>query len=62
MEDDALYAEAVCVENGRIKRSEQPGTCWKLREDADEMIDLNGAVLMPGFIDAHSHSSVQPMR
>ena len=31
------------------------GDVLKLREDADEMIDLNGAVLMPGFIDAHSH-------
>ena len=31
------------------------GRGWKLREDADEVIDLNGAVLMPGFIDAHSH-------
>ena len=27
MEDDALYAEAVCVENGGSRRSEQPGTC-----------------------------------
>lgn len=55
MEDDALYAEAVCVENGRIKAVGTAGDVLKLREDADEMIDLNGAVLMPGFIDAHSH-------
>ena len=55
MEDDALYAEAVCVENGRIKAVGTAGDVLKLREDSDEMIDLNGAVLMPGFIDAHSH-------
>ena len=46
MEDDALYAEAVCVENGRIKAVGTAGDVLKLREDADEMIDLNGAVLM----------------
>lgn len=55
MEDDALYAEAVCVEQGRIKAVGSVQDVMALREDGDEVIDLNGAVLMPGFIDAHSH-------
>lgn len=55
MEDHALYAEAVCVEHGRIKAVGTARDVLKLQEDGDEVIDLNGAVLMPGFIDAHSH-------
>ena len=55
MEDHALYAEAVCVEHGRIKAVGAARDVLKLQEDGDEVIDLNGAVLMPGFIDAHSH-------
>ena len=55
MEDDALYAEAVCAENGRIRAVGAAEDVMKLREDADEVIDLNGGVMLPGFIDAHSH-------
>lgn len=55
MEDHALYAEAVCVEHGRIKGVGTAQEVMKLREDGDEVVDLNGAVMLPGFIDAHSH-------
>ena len=55
MEDNALYAEAVCVENGRIKAVGTTEDVMKLKEDADEVIDLRSRVMMPGFIDAHSH-------
>ena len=55
MEDRGLYAEAVCVEQGRIKAVGTVRDVMKFREDGDEVINLNGAVMMPGFIDAHSH-------
>lgn len=52
MEGDSV-AEAVLVDNGRI--------CWvgakqQMPKDSDiKHIDLRGATLLPGFIDAHSH-------
>lgn len=52
--EDALYAEALLEENGRIAavgRIED----W-MKEDA-ELIDLKGCTLMPAFLDAHSHFS-----
>lgn len=52
--DEAADVEAVVVENGRIVAvgSRQELTC---SADYDERIDLQGATLMPAFIDAHSH-------
>lgn len=54
MEDKALYAEAVLVENRRIlavgAREDllaQAGEC--------EQVDLHGKTMLPGFIDPHSH-------
>ena len=51
---DALYAEALLTEDDRIlavgnreQLERQAGECQK--------IDLDGATLMPGFIDPHSH-------
>ncbi|MBQ8837059.1 MAG: amidohydrolase [Clostridia bacterium] len=49
---EPLYAEAVIVENERIIAV---GREAELRQNADEFVNLNGATLMPGFIDAHSH-------
>ena len=55
MEEDALYAEAVCTENGRIKAVGNQKEIMKLWEKPDEILDLKGAVMLPGFIDGHSH-------
>lgn len=55
MEEDSLYAEAVCVENGRIKAVGKQEEIWKLREKQDKVVNLKGATLLPGFIDGHSH-------
>lgn len=53
---DPLFAEAVLVEDGRIL---SVGTEQALRDTAGpcEEVQLHGATLMPGFIDAHSHFS-----
>lgn len=55
MEDDALYAEAVCVENGKILAVGDQDEIMKLYEEQDEIIDLHGGAMLPGFIDGHSH-------
>lgn len=55
MEEDALYAEAVCAEEGRIIAAGNREEVMKLREESDEIIDLKGGTMLPGFIDGHSH-------
>lgn len=55
MEEDALYAEAVCVEDGRIKAVGTEKEILKLKKEEDEIVDLEGKTMLPGFIDGHSH-------
>lgn len=55
MEEDALYAEAVCVENGRIVAVGTEEEILKLKKEEDEVLDLKGKTMLPGFIDGHSH-------
>lgn len=55
MEEENLYAEAVCAENGRITAVGTMEEVMKLCKEGDETIDLKGAVMLPGFIDGHSH-------
>lgn len=49
-----MYAEAVLIENGIIRAV---GSLDALKAAAGdcELVDLCGAVMLPGFIDAHSH-------
>ena len=49
---EPLYAQAVLVENDRIIAI---GSKAELYKKADEFVDLNGATMLPGFIDAHGH-------
>lgn len=44
--------EALLTENGKII---EMGTYEELKNEAENEIDLNGAVLYPGFIDNHMH-------
>ena len=55
MEEDSLYAEAVCAKDGRIEAVGKRDEIMKLWEDGDELVDLKGAAMLPGFIDGHSH-------
>lgn len=48
---------AVLVENGRIL---ELAPADKLRPKANEVLDLGSAVLLPGFIDAHTHLTIRP--
>ena len=53
--EDELYAEAVCVEDGCIRAVGAQEEVLKLKEETDEVVDLDGKTLLPGFIDGHSH-------
>lgn len=52
MEAEGETVEAVLTEGDRII---QTGAMEPLRELADEQIDLQGAVMYPGFVDSHIH-------
>lgn len=46
--------EAFCIKDGKILAV---GTAEELEEfDADEIIDLKGKTVLPGFIDCHQHA------
>ena len=49
---EPLYTEAVLVEDEKILAV---GSEEELRNEADEFVNLNGATMLPGFIDSHSH-------
>lgn len=55
MNDAELYAEAVCAENGRILAVGALDEVMQNKEEGDEMVDLQGKTMLPGFLDAHSH-------
>lgn len=42
MKETALYAEAVCVENGRIQAVGTLDDVMQYKTDGDEMVDLQG--------------------
>ncbi|WP_262175932.1 amidohydrolase [Saccharococcus sp. Marseille-Q5394] len=52
MDREGETVEALLTENGKIIAV---GTYDELRNEADNEIDLKGAVLYPGFIDNHMH-------
>jgi imidazolonepropionase-like amidohydrolase len=47
----------LLVEGRRIV---QVGVEEELKDRADEVLDLGSAVLLPGFVDAHTHITVRP--
>ncbi|QEY64101.1 amidohydrolase [Metapseudomonas lalkuanensis] len=48
--------QAVAVEDGKVRAVGSNDDVLELRESATQVIDLGGKVLMPGFIDSHSHA------
>ena len=55
MEDSQRQAEALLVEDGRIKAVGSEQTVRAQMEAQAKCIDLAGRTLLPAFIDAHSH-------
>jgi predicted amidohydrolase YtcJ len=48
-------AEAVAVKDGKILAVGSNAEISPLKSDTTQIIDLNGKVMVPGFIDAHGH-------
>jgi predicted amidohydrolase YtcJ len=55
MEDDLQVAEAIAIRGAFIERVGSNEEILALSEEASTVIDLGGRVLMPGFVDAHTH-------
>jgi len=53
--DKPSYVEAVVVQDGRIAYAGSAAEAMKQRADGTVVKDLAGKVLLPGFIDPHSH-------
>jgi predicted amidohydrolase YtcJ len=53
--NDAVYAEAIAVKDGKIIFVGTKSEADKFHGVATEMKDLEGKTLLPGFIDSHSH-------
>ena len=55
MESGSPHAEAVAVHQGRVFAVGSNVDLESLKNSARKAVDLQGATLMPGFIDAHTH-------
>src|SRR5271166_309878 len=55
MIDDKREVAAVAVRDGKILAAGDEAAIMALRGDATKIVDLQGATLMPSFIDAHGH-------
>lgn len=55
MDDSAPRAEALAVREGRIAAVGSLEAVMALRGESTRVIDLEGATLLPGFVDAHGH-------
>lgn len=49
------FAEALLVEDGTIAWLGADDTADGFADRADEVVDLDGALVTPGFVDAHVH-------
>ncbi|NWL76064.1 amidohydrolase [Pseudomonas taiwanensis] len=48
--------QAVAVEDGKVRAVGSDAEVLRLKESGTQVVDLGGKVLMPGFIDSHSHA------
>lgn len=58
MEGEGNYAEAVLVEDGKIKVCGSLADAEAQKAADCQMVDLKGSTLMPSFIDCHGHISM----
>ena len=55
--EDRLYAKAILVNDGSIKKVYYEEDTLPSKEEGIEVIDLQGNTMLPSFIDSHSHFS-----
>ena len=51
------YYEALCFENGIIKKVGTNEEVLKLKDKNTKVVDMEGKTILPSFIDSHSHFS-----
>lgn len=51
--------EAILIEDDKIIKVGTEAEVLKLRDEATELVDLEGKAMFPGFIDPHSHYGIQ---
>jgi len=56
--DNATYAEAVVVKDGKITFLGSKDEAMKQAGEGHAMVDLEGKTLMPGFVEPHVHPSI----
>lgn len=62
LDPDAPWAEAVACKNGVILAVGDESVIDGLTDDNTEVIDLDGSVLLPGFIDTCGHPVLQAFK
>jgi predicted amidohydrolase YtcJ len=55
MEDDAMRAEAIAEDDGKIIAVGTRAEVMKLKGPKTQVIDLKGRTMVPGFVDPHGH-------
>jgi predicted amidohydrolase YtcJ len=55
LEEQNPFAQAMLIENGIIKAIGTNEEIINLKSDNIKVVDLNGATILPGFIDSHTH-------
>lgn len=55
MDDDNPKAEAIAVAQGKILKVGNNSDIRSIESEVTETIDLNGKIVLPGFIDCHTH-------
>lgn len=55
-EQGKALQQAVAVEDGKVVKVGSDAEVLALKDPGTQVIDLQGKVLMPGFIDTHSHA------
>jgi len=55
LDEKLPYAQAMFVENGIIKALGTNNEISTLKTNTINLVDLNGATILPGFIDSHTH-------
>lgn len=53
--EDKKDVNAILIEDGIIKKVGAEDEILEYRDNNTELIDLNGKIMMPSFIDSHSH-------
>ncbi|SQA61033.1 N-substituted formamide deformylase precursor [Yokenella regensburgei] len=55
-EDKQSLQEAIAIENGKILAVGDDKDILRLKQPGTRVVDLQGKVMMPGLLDAHSHA------